>query len=91
MNFDALTEPVTMSHANVICALRIAKGWLREISRETGVSYLTLRAMAQHGLDPRAEALEKISVWFTVNGVPDCHPLRYRARQRKAAQWAASA
>ena len=65
-------------------AVQRSRGWFRQIVRDTGCRYETLRRMANNlAYEPRLSEAERISAWFMRHGVPSRHPLTVRAQEAR--------
>jgi hypothetical protein len=63
-------------------AVRLSKGWWRQISRDTGCRYHTLERFAgESDYDISLSELSKIDGWFLIHGIPRKAPARRADRE----------
>lgn len=86
-SLEELFKPAQrMTYAELIEAVRASPSWHERIAKESGCRRYVLRRMVNSkDYFARADQVEMIQAWFTLNGIPQYHIHTARAVVRRAA------
>ena len=80
MDFQSNVNRLAELRKSLELAVRLSRGWWKQIARDSGCSRHTLMRLASDpDYDPTISEVAKIDAWFQVNGVQRRSP-----RQRKS-------